>query len=251
VLVKTMGGHGAWQGGDKGPAFLRDPLVPPAEPPPAAFCDPALGLQPTQDGRCICMPGDAACMCVCVLCVRRLREQRVCSSPAVCACWCPFCVSLQALAPTWTCARVRGAPWAGTAGAAPWVSPTASPVRSCPPVTRHARHVVSLFAHCVAQGCRVLSVDAHSWHVAGHACTSQTHNGTSPHLTPPVCAMSRTRQCSYPAVQKQNVIRPNVPASLCEPCVLQDKPFAPPQCCPRGQVGGCAHARAVQRAWRE
>lgn len=60
VKVSLMG-RGIWHAKGK-VSFPTDPQVPPAASnlAPSGFCDPNLGLEPTDDGRCVCAQGERA-----------------------------------------------------------------------------------------------------------------------------------------------------------------------------------------------
>lgn len=60
VKVSLMG-RGIWHAKGK-VSFPSDPQVPPAASnlAPSGFCDPNLGLEPTDDGRCVCAQGERA-----------------------------------------------------------------------------------------------------------------------------------------------------------------------------------------------
>lgn len=54
-------GSGQAKGHDKGAAFPSDPDVPPlVDLGPVLFCNPRLGMEPSDDGRCSCMPGESS-----------------------------------------------------------------------------------------------------------------------------------------------------------------------------------------------
>jgi hypothetical protein len=58
VKVSLMG-RSIWHEHGSKASFPTDPHVPPAlATPPALFCDPERGLEPTDDGRCICAQGE-------------------------------------------------------------------------------------------------------------------------------------------------------------------------------------------------
>jgi hypothetical protein len=58
VKVSLMG-RSIWHEHGSKASFPTDPHVPPAlAPQPAFFCDPERGLEPTDDGRCICAQGE-------------------------------------------------------------------------------------------------------------------------------------------------------------------------------------------------
>jgi hypothetical protein len=61
VKVSLMG-RGIWHAKGK-VSFPSDPQVPPAAVnlAPSGFCDPNLGLEPTDDGRCVCAQGKGLC----------------------------------------------------------------------------------------------------------------------------------------------------------------------------------------------
>jgi hypothetical protein len=176
----SLMGRGLWTGHGK-VSFPVDPEVPPAwgNYAPAAFCNPEMGLEPTDSGGCVCMQGglflfdpaavqlrtrywsDAhastagaslACRAsneaaVAVLLTAYPASQPCCThiafrySRLVCCCVCA--IALQVMEQMPTCAHVPGAPWVGTAEEAKWVLPSASPARSCPPPTPAGPHAVS------------------------------------------------------------------------------------------------------------
>jgi hypothetical protein len=60
VKVLLMG-RGIWHAKGK-VSYPSDPQVPPAvNLAPSGFCDPNLGLEPTDDGRCVCAQGEGLC----------------------------------------------------------------------------------------------------------------------------------------------------------------------------------------------
>lgn len=60
VIRATLMGRGVWK--SQKASFPTDPQVPPAwnNIAPSSFCNPQLGLEPTDDGRCVCMQGKTA-----------------------------------------------------------------------------------------------------------------------------------------------------------------------------------------------